>query len=246
MKRRYFLGTLLGTAAIAALGGCSPFYPSATIRYRMTVEVETPQGIKTGSSVIETTIQSGPRIGEAGGVSYHYRGEAVAVDLPGGKTLFALMTGGSSGADYHAHLLNDALTYGTTTPALSRKYKSEEWLQERREAARVKPFIVLPLGMPPSRFGPRSCYPMLVTFGDVGDPKTVEKVDPDDLAKSFGPGMTLKRITLQITDEPVTTGIEKRLGWLLRLHGGYLHGGFTSRDAPLGLSGGVFSTENFK
>ena len=94
MKRRYFLCTLLGTAAIAALGACSPFYPSATIRYRMTVEVETPEGLKTGSSVIETTIQSGPRMGDAGGVSYQYRGEAVAVDLPGGNTLFALMTGG--------------------------------------------------------------------------------------------------------------------------------------------------------
>ncbi len=39
-------------------------------------------------------------------------------------------------------------------------------------------------------------------------------VDPDDFAASFGEGVSLKRITVQITDDPVTTGIEERLGWL--------------------------------
>ena len=52
---------------------------------------------------------------------------------------------------------------------------------------------------------------MLVTFGDLHDPKSVVTVDPADLAKSFGEGITLKRITVQITDEPVSKSIEKRL-----------------------------------
>ncbi|NMW31962.1 hypothetical protein HKD42_07810, partial [Altererythrobacter sp. RZ02] len=60
----------------------------------------------------------------------------------------------------------------------------------------------------------RSAYPMLVTFGDLSDPTSVAQVDPDDLAASFGTGTTLKRITVQMTDDPVTTGIEQRLGWL--------------------------------
>ena len=55
---------------------------------------------------------------------------------------------------------------------------------------------------------------MLVTFGDLNDPTSVERVDPDDLAATFGEGVSLKRITVQITDDPVTTGIEKRLVWL--------------------------------
>ena len=38
--------------------------------------------------------------------------------------------------------------------------------------------------------------------------------DPDNLAGTFGPGVLLKRITLEITDEPVTKGkIERVLGW---------------------------------
>ena len=41
-------------------------------------------------------------------------------------------------------------------------------------------------------------------------------VDPNDLAKSFGSGVKLKRAAIEMTAEPVTTGIEKRLGWLAR------------------------------
>ena len=56
---------------------------------------------------------------------------------------------------------------------------------------------------------------MLVRFRDVGDPKSVEVVDAGDLAKSFGPGVKLRRIMLAVTDDPATTGIEKRLGWVV-------------------------------
>lgn len=55
---------------------------------------------------------------------------------------------------------------------------------------------------------------MLVTFGDEADPTSVTLVDPDDLVASLGEGVTLKRITAELTDEQVTTGIEARLRWL--------------------------------
>jgi hypothetical protein len=55
--------------------------------------------------------------------------------------------------------------------------------------------------------------PMLVRFRDIADPKTVERVDPNDLAASFGPGVKFSRATIEIVDDPVTTGIEKRLVW---------------------------------
>ncbi|MEX2492944.1 MAG: hypothetical protein WD425_14410, partial [Nitrospirales bacterium] len=57
-------------------------------------------------------------------------------------------------------------------------------------------------------------YPLLVTFTDITDPTTVKQVDPDNLAATFGPGVSLKRITLEITDESVTEGkVEQVLGW---------------------------------
>jgi len=71
---------------------------------------------------------------------------------------------------------------------------------------------------------PDDHYPLLVTFTDINDPASVQRVDPDDLVAHFGPGVKLKTITLEITDEPVTGGqIEKVLGWL-KTHAGYLSG----------------------
>ena len=88
-------------------------------------------------------------------------------------------------------------------------------------------------------------YPMLVTFKDISDPASVQKVYPNNLAASFGRGVKLKRIMLEITNEPVTNGeVEKVLGWLTNLKGRYLHGGRTSRGAPLGLYGGHFEQGN--
>jgi hypothetical protein len=56
---------------------------------------------------------------------------------------------------------------------------------------------------------------------------TVEAVDPANFAASFGDGVRLERATVEImpkgiwplnefgfTGTPMTTGIEKRLGWL--------------------------------
>jgi hypothetical protein len=82
MGRRGVLGVLAGGAALA-LGGCgSP--GKASYRFRMTVEVETPQGIKSGSSVMEVRLARGMAIGDQSGVTSGVFGEAVVVDLPDG------------------------------------------------------------------------------------------------------------------------------------------------------------------
>lgn len=73
-----------------------------------------------------------------------------------------------------------------------------------------------------------------MTFGDVADPTTVARVDPDNLAASFGPGVTLRGMTLEITDDPVTGGVvDGVLGWLEAIGGGMLDGErFSSINAP--------------
>ena len=97
--------------------------------------------------------------------------------------------------------------------------------------------------------------PLLVRFGDLNNPMTIEKLDPLDLGKSFGPATKMNRATLEIvssriwplnvlgiSEEPITNHIEQRLPWLAGTKGGYLDGGSTSRNAPLGLHGGDFKT----
>lgn len=70
----------------------------------------------------------------------------------------------------------------------------------------------------------RPAYPMLVTFADEADPRSVTLVDPDDLAASFGEGVSLKRLTAELTDDEVTMGIEKRLIWLPNYYNKQLSG----------------------
>ena len=81
-----FGGTLM-------LQGCDgTVYPP--YRYKETVVVETPQGIRTGSTVVEVHWykegQSNPF--DHGAIHGEYKGQAAMVDLPDGKTLFALLS----------------------------------------------------------------------------------------------------------------------------------------------------------
>lgn len=70
-------------------------------------------------------------------------------------------------------------------------------------------------GLRASRVVQPENYPLLVTFDDITKPETVKRVDPDDLAATFGAGYALEVVTLEITDEAVTQGrVEAVLGWI--------------------------------
>jgi hypothetical protein len=78
--------------ACLTLGACSK--PLPTYRYELVVEVETPAGVRTGSSIVEVRATGEPRIlPDSGGVFTRVTGEAVVVDLPKGEALFALLKG---------------------------------------------------------------------------------------------------------------------------------------------------------
>jgi len=66
--------------------------------------------------------------------------------------------------------------------------------------------------------------PDLVTFGDPAIPQSVTLVDPNHLEKTLGAGVSFKRITLEITDERVTSGLETKLPWLSTISSAYLDG----------------------
>lgn len=205
---RILQAALLALAALM-LPACTAAEDEAPdYRYRLTVEVETPEGVKTGSSVIQVEQALGGAAsagGLAGGqIYYRVRGEAVAVDLPGGRTLFALLRSD-----------NDIEWSARVVQMLAPKIKGEPWQQSFDNVLLVKGSVEVPRMWPANVTLPeRSAYPMMVTFGDEADPTSVAEVDPDDLAATFGEGVKLKRVTAELTDDLVTSGIEKRLGWL--------------------------------
>jgi hypothetical protein len=61
--------------------------------------------------------------------------------------------------------------------------------------------------------------PDLVAFADINDPKSVLAIDPHDLPAALGRDVKWNSITVEVTNEPVTTGIERKLPWLKSLQG---------------------------
>jgi hypothetical protein len=241
-----------------ALSSCGT--PTAHLYYKIIVEVDTPSGLKTGSAVREVKVMFNDgwinNMFQFGGrqTNASVRGEAVAVDIAPGKTLFALMNGASGDADYSAHVpeiarpdLFDHREF-TSDGQHADESKIYPYMRESKVIAELWPSPPLSKwrGQGTVAYPTMPVHPMLVRFRDVRDPMTVEAVDPDHLDASFGAGVKLRRITVQITDDPVTSGIEKRLGWLPNLHGSYLDGGTTGDAQNNGMHGGYFSTELFK
>ncbi len=176
----------LGTSGCFVLG-----YSTYSWHQKMTLEVEADGKLYAGSSVVKMSVTGIPEymqlLRAARRLDLH--GEAVVLALPQKRYLFALLT-------YNAFLASkvfqDKMDGSLSEPG-------ERWariISQLRETREIAP----------------KDYPLLVTFTDINDPKTVQKVDPDNLAATFGPGVALKRITLEITDEPVTAGkVEKVL-----------------------------------
>jgi hypothetical protein len=204
--RSGFAGVLL---AVSMLGGCGNDggggSNSAEVRYRMQVEVETPEGVKSGSAVWSRGIRKS--IGPISPYNASFRAEAVAVDLPGGRTLFMLVNGQEGmvdayfpemdawgGEDRVAHV--SAIGGSEASKVLPCTPEAEDAWPHKSHHGPIKTDLYCP---------------MLVTFKDIKDPTSVALVNRGDLAASFGAGYRLKAITVQVTDEPVTTGIEKRL-----------------------------------
>lgn len=179
-----FLSVL--AVAMLALAGCGNSYEW---NQKVTVTVETPQGERSGSSVMHVEWSGGVPfiVGDARGGGYKLRGEAPTVDLGGGRYLFALLRG------------MEGLPY-------------EIFAGGRGGMANARRTIT---GADQPQDVPARLHPMLVTFANINDPASVRRVDPDDLAATFGPGYALKAITLETTKEPVTAGVvESVLAWL--------------------------------
>ena len=58
-----------------------------------------------------------------------------------------------------------------------------------------------------------SQLPTFVAFTDEGDAKTIYEIDPANLETHF-PGVVFKGLDIEITDEPLTAKLRKRLPWL--------------------------------
>jgi hypothetical protein len=194
---------LIRLAMVALLGlGLAGCGRSESYRYKLTLAVNTPDGVKRGSSVTEWDFWevSIP----ARGTPHRLRGEALYLDLgPGKRPLIALLTSHlhekpHQGViwDWPRHNLLDRL-YG-------RPSNDSAFMDEIARLGRMRG---------PRKINPDD-LPDLVTFASVSDPKSVIEVGPNDLQATLGQGITWNEITFEMTDEPITKGIELKLPWI--------------------------------
>ncbi len=162
--------------------------------YRITVEVETPEGVKTGSAVRQVRASKNlAHLINPAAPAIHYKviGEAVVVDLGERGILYSLIDWNSYEEVYSA--------YGSTISDSWQNFIYFGNLQEgsKQRLQNKKPVIV---GIDTSR---KIQNLKLLNVNDgINQPKTYEEV--------FGQGVALKAIEIEITNDPVTYGIIER------------------------------------
>jgi hypothetical protein len=192
------MGVTKWAGAIALLVGAAFLLylytqPAYSHRFRLTIEVQTPSGLRSGSSVIETTAWESGNWGpiETRGIRRDYKGRAIFVDLGGGRNLVALLAFGPQGTDQSKlfHLVGAALAPGRLID-----WKDEYSLNGTGSL-------------------PREYTPTFITFANLANPGTAALVDPADLEKTFGSGFAVKQVLLATTSESASEGIGKILPW---------------------------------
>jgi hypothetical protein len=172
-------------------------------KYRLTVQVETPEGVKSASGVMAVH----PDRSYSRGGRTRTAGDAVFVDLGGAKNLVALLEhiDGKLDPDGMNYLALRAFT------AAGGKRVSFNEMNRLTGSVPVEGALI----------------PVLVTFTDPANPATARTVQPDDAEASLGKGYRLRGVSAEVVPnglwpldfggalgEPVTRGILAKLPWL--------------------------------
>lgn len=172
-------------------------------KYRLSVEVETPDGIKSASGVLAVH----PDRGYSRGGHTRTAGDAVYVDLGGGKNLVALLAHVDKTIDL------DDINY-----VALRAYTEARGGRVAFSAMSSQTGAVPVTG---------KLIPVLVTFSNPADPGSARVVSSADSEAALGNGFRLHGLTAEVVPngywpldfggrlgEPVTRGIKVRLPWV--------------------------------
>lgn len=201
-------------------------YPTCTFRYKLTAEVQTPDGVKTGSSVVEVSYSHSGDWGGGQHANLNLLGDAVDVDLGSGKNLFLLLTNREAGPSRPRFSPSGNPSFaGGPLDAFSLPLKIFElkWIfgQEPKlcsdyavASASAKPVI------------PFENLPTLVTFTDIADPSSVKVVQPENFETDFGAGYRFINAKIEPTTDVSSHNIEQVLPWWNSYKPVWIHKGF--------------------
>lgn len=165
--------------------------PWASVRYRLTIEAEAGGQPITGSGVVEIRYQKQPAWLVGSHASVKVVGQSVWFDVPGEGPIFALL-----GAELPA-------TGYWEFPEIVFRFGDLDRLSRFLALSRLKGRGELPLGK----------WPMFASFQNIRDPDSAEGIDPDELAVGTSRVTTarVKRIWIEVTRDPITTGLDEKL-----------------------------------
>lgn len=175
-------------------------YPTYSWHQKLTLEIETPDGIKAASTVNYVALRKVWTPAFLGyDRVYDFSGEALALELAPKKVLFVLLSGvNRPSQEGLAWGVFKDLVPGPPDP------HGQVWFDGAQNISRVRE----------TRVVPKDLYPLFLTFGDLNNPATFSIVDPDNLAATFGSGYSIRQMTLAITDEKLTEGaIDPYIPW---------------------------------
>lgn len=197
----------------AALGAAAfqyrASYPSSEMNFVLRVEVNTPEGPRVGQSVLKARIARYPSIMGDAGMNWSFEGDAIAVPMLNQDVLFIPLI-----TDHVVRLPERAAGFSNWGggPNLGSR-----WAEiEARGPINV----------------PTEALPLFVRSRDTARPETVMKVDSNDLSGHFGPGHTLRAVTVTATAAPVTRTIDRWLPWLDRYRHRQLDGSTLTTSPP--------------
>jgi hypothetical protein len=183
---------------VAVVGLYKISYPTYTYRYRMTVKVEVDGQVRSGSSVIEVRVSKQPVfLPGVNPVAASIRGEAAFVDLGAGRNIVALLASGTY-AEGHGAPLNLIPSHFKLNLSHDRQLASLPALRGSWELTGKD-------------------IPTLVTFFNPGDPGTVRLIRTDQLEQTFGPGVHWRGISVEMTTDAITHGIESKFPWVAKM-----------------------------
>jgi hypothetical protein len=193
MRRGQKIALSIALVIGGSLAMCKLAYPTYTYRYKMTVNVEADGKLYSGSSVIEVRLVKQMQLTtEMPPVATEVSGEAVFADLGGGRNVIALLASGNKAknSEYPKYIVSEHFKLS---------YDDSDLVKFPRLRGRWE----LPSGE----------LPTFVTFTDLADPKTARVVGLTEFEAVFGPDVHFKGVSVEMTSDPVTRGIEKNLKW---------------------------------
>ncbi|ABS62730.1 hypothetical protein Plav_1109 [Parvibaculum lavamentivorans DS-1] len=166
-------------------------FPSYTFHYRLTVQVEVDGAIKEASGVIGVCWEDTPDLPDVPTFQLRPFGQALLVDLGGHGVLFVPL---GANTNYEGLDLSQ-LPFGRELPRSRDVIERALKLKGRSQVGLYN-------------------LPQFIWQPQLNDPSSAVVVTAEQFPEVISPNVRLVGVWTEITDEPVSTGLENEVSWI--------------------------------